>query len=50
MVKALCANMLGDKHTISSLQIGHDSCAPGAAGGADIEVLPFSRDMREVRS
>jgi hypothetical protein len=50
MGKALCANTLGSKRTISSLQIGHDSCAPGAAGGAGIEVLPVSRDMREVRS
>lgn len=40
----------GGKHTISSLQIGHESCAPGATGAADIEVSPFSRDIREVRS
>lgn len=37
-------------HTISSLQIGQESWAPGAAGAADIEVPPFSRDILEVRS
>lgn len=37
-------------HTISSLQIGQASCAPVAAGAADIEVLPFSKDILEVRS
>lgn len=40
----------GSKHTISSLQIGQESWAPGAAGAADMEVSPFSIDMREVRS
>lgn len=38
------------RHTISSLQIGQASCAPAAAGAADIEVSPFSNEMREVRS
>lgn len=42
--------MLGEIHTISSLHIGHESCAPGATGAADIEVSPFSNDIREVRS
>jgi hypothetical protein len=37
-------------HTISSLQIGQESWAPGAAGAADIEESPFSMEMREVRS
>lgn len=37
-------------HTISSLQMGQDSCAPVAAGAAEIEVSPFSREIREVRS
>lgn len=32
------------------MQIGQVSRAPGAAGAADMEVLPFSREMREVRS
>jgi hypothetical protein len=36
--------------TISSLQMGQESWAPGAAGAADIEVPPFSMEMREVRS
>jgi hypothetical protein len=40
----------GVNHTISSLQIGQESWAPGAAGAADIEVSPFSKEMREVRS
>lgn len=40
----------GNKHTICSLQIGQESCAPGAAGAADIDVSPFSIEIREVRS
>ena len=32
------------------MHIGHESWAPGAAGAADIEVSPFSKDIREVRS
>lgn len=38
------------KHTISSLQIGQASCAPAAAGAADIEVSPFSNEILEIKS
>lgn len=37
-------------HTISSLQMGQDSCAPVAAGAAEIDESPCSREIREVRS
>lgn len=36
--------------TISSLQIGQASCGAEAAGAADMEVSPFSREIRDVRS
>ena len=40
----------GRNRTISSLQIGQASWAPAAAGAADIDVSPFSSEMREVKS
>lgn len=36
--------------TISSLHIGQAKCAPEAAGAADMEVSPFSSEIRDVRS
>lgn len=36
--------------TISSLHIGQARAPPAAAGVAEMDVSPFSKEMRDVRS